>query len=779
MTKMMKTFINSLKYELDTFQKKSVSLIGNNENILVTAPTGSGKSFCALAGIVHTLEQGKKVIYTSPIKSLSNQKFDEFKNKFKKQNINANIGIFTGDIKYNINNANVIIMTAEILRNILLKNDNENKDYLGCQLNIKKEIGCVIMDEVHYINDKERGKIWEQTLMLLDRNISLILLSATINNSNSFASWLKNIKNKECHIISKKTRAVPLNHYMYYNYNKVQKIRDQKERSFVDGLTNKLIPIQNHKNKYYQNNVSNIFKVQNKELSIASYFSNRHGKGPINELGKLLKSINKLPALFFVFSKRKTETFANQINLTFTTKQEQSEIRNIVKQKINSLQNKEIYDYDRLLNLWVKGVAYHHSGLESIYKELIEILASKKLIKIIFATETFSVGVNVPIKTVVFTSLTKHDGVSFRNINSTEYIQMAGRAGRRGLDKTGDVIILANYLNDTSRSTDDIRSIIKPKSQNISSKFNLDCQTILKLLLANVNIESFIRDSYKFASVRNRIKTQKKKVRNLKAKLDDKKIDFGKYLYLITKSTKRNKRDKRYINKTKKQEGFEERFAQYMCYSNELKVLESLENDIKNNEYNKLIEIMIKNNYITPEMKLTIKGVLASSITECNELILSELIYSNSFDKLDKHEICSVLGLLMSRSTKTEYEIEDIYKLNVSKNVLDLVNKTVLISDNCANEFSQLYIKKYDTELNFDLCEFSYRWSKGVEFKNLYYSSWRGNFIKDMVRLDNLIQTVEGICSIIDKPILRNKLIDLHKDVVRDIVYVQSLYVLN
>ena len=209
--------INDDNFNFDKFQLFSFQSIDNNHNILVSAPTSSGKTMVAEYGIISHIKQNHKIIYTSPIKSLSNEKFKEFKDK----NLSLDVGLLTGDNKINVD-SNLLIMTAEILRNSLYKSE------------ISSEIDCVIMDEVHFINDPDRGKIWEETIIMLPQSVQLIMLSATINNVEAFASWIANIRTKKLSLVKSNKRIVPLSYYMYTD-NMLHKISDSTD-NFNDSI---------------------------------------------------------------------------------------------------------------------------------------------------------------------------------------------------------------------------------------------------------------------------------------------------------------------------------------------------------------------------------------------------------------------------------------------------------------------------------------------------------------------------------------------------------------
>ena len=474
-------------YKLDAFQEEGIYRIYKNENILITAHTGSGKTVLAIYAIFHCLKQNKKVIYTSPIKSLSNQKYAEFVEMFGKESV----GIMTGDIKMNPD-APCIIMTTEILRNLLYKKieKNANED-IGTasdtasdtaldtasgtasdtasgtasgtaldstSINID-DVGIVIFDEVHYINDPDRGRVWEESIVLLPKEINLVMLSATIDKPEQFASWIGNIKTVPISLIPTTHRVVPLKHYFWKYY-----IFDNNGK---DEIKWELCEIMDEKNKF-----------KNYDLIRKNY--------RIFDVNKIMDKLvdhlvdnNFIPALFFKFSRKKCETICKTVRRNLLSFEEISEVENIFNFQMRNY--KKIYEiipqYQDVYQQLKKGVVYHHSGLIPILKEIIEILYSKGLVKILFATETFAIGVNMPTKTVLFTDIQKYDNNGLSELRTDEYLQMSGRAGRRGLDKFGSVIILP-CMDLPSEVC--FRNMLTGNKPVLSSKFKLCYQFVLK-----------------------------------------------------------------------------------------------------------------------------------------------------------------------------------------------------------------------------------------------------------------------------------------------------------
>ena len=484
-------------YPLSSFQKYAIEAIVEGHHVLVTAHTGSGKTLPAEFAIRHFVETGKKVIYTSPIKALSNQKFYEFSLKYPE----ISFGLFTGDIKTNPN-ADVLIMTTEILMNYLFtsvpSNSEENsKTNLQFQIDIQRELACVIFDEVHYINDFDRGKTWEQTILMLPPYIQMVMLSATIDNPVGFAKWCEREEEaiggeiadkKQVYLASTNHRVVPLTHYTFlttiesfYKYERSKEIQ-----KIVRDSTNVLKVIQTSDGVFQEKTVHEV----NKTVSLFdkhNMFMKR--KMVLNKLAEHLRENEMLPAIAFVFSRKNVEKSAHEI--TTNLLEDDSKVPYIVRRECEQILRKlpnfkeylELPEYNDLVSLLEKGVGIHHSGMIPVLREIVELFISKKYIKLLFATESFAIGLDCPIKTAVFTSLTKFDGSGPRYLMSHEYTQMAGRAGRRGIDTVGHVIHCNNLF--PIPAIHEYKDILCGKPQKLVSKFHISYSTILNLLKTN------------------------------------------------------------------------------------------------------------------------------------------------------------------------------------------------------------------------------------------------------------------------------------------------------
>jgi antiviral helicase SKI2 len=448
------------------FQKEAIRGIEDGHHVFITAHTGSGKTLPAEYAIDFFTKKGKKVIYTSPIKSLSNQKYSDFLKKYP----SLKIGLLTGDNKHNTD-ADVLIMTTEILCNKLSHYNTETKPHLDFDMN---DLGCVIFDEAHYINDEDRGTIWEESMMLLPPDVQMVMLSATIGNVRYISEWLEATKGKHVVVCGTTQRVVPLDYYQYFTVHEkgIQSLTHKPDRDLLYKNYNRLHPIDDTS-----------LKQTKKALSILKPIRvNR--KYVINQVCGILREKEMFPALFFVFSRKKVEELARELTTPlFDPSEKDCAVEPICRQLLVSrVTNWKEYillpEYVQYVNLLEKGIGVHHAGMLPIFREMIEILYEQKYIKVLFATETFAVGLNMPTKTVCFTSVHKHDGSNFRRLHNYEFKQMCGRAGRRNIDTIGYVILLTNLFQPMDPS--DYKELLAAKETNVKSKFKMNYSFVLK-----------------------------------------------------------------------------------------------------------------------------------------------------------------------------------------------------------------------------------------------------------------------------------------------------------
>ena len=472
-------------FQLDEFQKRAISCLEKHESVLVAAHTSAGKTVIAEYAIAMSLRDNQRVIYTSPIKALSNQKYRELKEAFN------DVGLMTGDVTMN-QNASCIVMTTEILRNMLFKGSE-----------ITKEMAWVIFDEVHYMRDKERGVIWEETMILLSNKINYVFLSATIPNAREFAMWICKIKKQPCNVVYTDFRPVPLQHYIYPHkgnaiYLCVDKNGNFKENNFKsaikvlnDQLSLDNISLENKKN--HNNNKKN-----------TKYNEKNKTEDDILRIVNLIIKKNLSPAIIFSFSKKECEDHAIKlIKKDFTTDSEKEKISIIYNNAIETLstEDKNSPQIQFLLPILLHGIGIHHGGMLPILKECVELIFQEGFIKILFSTETFSMGINMPAKTVVFTQIEKFDGEERRYLGGGEYIQMSGRAGRRGIDDIGISIVIFSSKIDYECC----KKILCGKADPLNSSFHFNYNQLVNLYrLEGVESEFIVKRSFRqFQKERN------------------------------------------------------------------------------------------------------------------------------------------------------------------------------------------------------------------------------------------------------------------------------------
>lgn len=487
------------KFELDTFQKQAVLCLENNESVFVAAHTSAGKTVVAEYAIALASKHMTKTVYTSPIKALSNQKFREFKDTFE------DVGLLTGDVQIRPE-ASCLIMTTEILRSMLYNGSDTIRD-----------VEWVIFDEVHYVNDEERGVVWEEVLIMLPAQVKIILLSATVPNTLEFADWIGRTKRKKIYVISTPKRPVPLQHFLYTgNSNKTSNelfmIVDANSRFLTRGYEAAVAAKKEREGKgkdaygSKSNQYTNIKEDRNIWLSLI----------------EMLRKKEKLPVVAFTFSRKRCDDNADQLSsLDLTTSSEKSLIHVFIQKSVARLKgpDRNLPQVARIQELLKRGIGVHHSGVLPIIKEMVEMLFGRGLVKILFATETFAMGVNMPARTVVFDSIRKHDGSSFRDLLPGEYIQMAGRAGRRGLDPTGTVILLCKGSVPLMA---DLHKMMLGKPTQLISRFRLTYSMILNLLrVEELRVEDMMKRSFAEFHMQKDALQRKREVEELERKLQN------------------------------------------------------------------------------------------------------------------------------------------------------------------------------------------------------------------------------------------------------------------
>ena len=745
-----KTYFESFSFPLSDFQKYAIEAIVTGNHVLVTAHTGSGKTLPAEFALQHFVGLGKKVIYTSPIKALSNQKFYEFTNKYP----HISFGLMTGDIKTNPN-ADVLIMTTEILMNYLFlqgNNDGDSDSRLDFQINVQTELGCVIFDEVHYINDADRGQVWEKTILMLPEHIQMVMLSATIDNPEGFAKWCeRNSTIKEVWLASTNHRVVPLSHYGFLTTTeaifKIVKNKDLEKQ--IRDKTNILIPLQSHSGHFEESGFRDIVKLT--ELFETNNVDMKR-KHVLNQLALHLRDRDMLPAIAFVFSRKHVELCAQ--DLTIPLLDDDSKvgytIRRECEQIVRKLPNYQEYlalpEYNRLVGLLEKGIGIHHSGMIPILREIVELMISKKYIKMLFATESFAIGLDCPIRTAVFTSLTKFDGNGQRYLMAHEYTQMAGRAGRRGIDTVGHVVHCNNLFR--VPTLNDYKTIMGGVPQKLVSKYHISYGLVLNLLRSGPiqaeAVSSFSERSMVHQEIQKDIFRTQTCIEMLAVKIQKKteSIEIARtpasicIRYLELEKQLGNAVNKKRKDIIKEMESLKDQ-NRYLATDNGLVIeLEELKRQYKNeiasldyincfihNQTQKVCQIMIEDGFVQYNESdlvydLTRLGKIASGIAEIHPLCLSTCLRDPSWRNFDGFSVKQLIGLF---SCFTDVKVSEEYRM--SRPIIDdafLQHKIVELKDiyqKYEDRENYLDIRtgiRYEDALMFDMIEYSMTWASFV-----------------------------------------------------------------
>ena len=666
------------KFELDDFQKEAIEHIENGKSVVVCAPTGAGKTCIAQAAINFALEKGDRIFYTTPLKALSNQKFNDFSAIYGADCV----GLLTGDTTIN-RDAQIVIMTTEVFRNMLYGTTfGSVKDNL-------KDVKYVVLDEVHYMNDESRGTVWEESIIYCPTNIQIIALSATVKNSRQLTDWINTVHSRT-ELVYTDFRPVPLR-FFYYDSSKPNQILPLLSPG---GELNKKIRPES-KYKYF-----------NKKDKI---------KNPTTSIVEVLKEKNMLPAIYFTFSRKKCDENARKcLKLELLSKEEHIEANKIIDEY---LRENTYLENNPQLDLIRSGIASHHAGLLPGWKNLVEKLFQKGLIKVVFATETLAAGINMPARTTIISSISKRTDSGHRTLSANEFLQMSGRAGRRGMDEIGYVVVVGTPF----QTPDEVATLVKSDANPLESKFSPSYSMVLNLLqrFSIEEAKELIFRTFGYFSSTDRLTPLISKKRNREKNIeelhdftckyhltDEDFINFGKLknqfvqLRTLYKTLKRQAKGK-YKNPKQAPEVIEfekkslelgkrvEKFGCNHCkiykrhkkcleltlrYQKDLKELDreiEFQKDIywqKFLAHKNILEITdnLKDNYPTEKGKITM-GLRCE-----NELYLSEIILSGLLDNLSVVELASVICALESEEIRNTDE-----KLSkpCSKNVRKTLNQ--------------------------------------------------------------------------------------------------------
>ena len=814
-----KEYFEKFNYPLHIFQKWAIEGIVEGHHILVTAPTGSGKSLPAEFAVDYFHSKGKKTIYCSPIKSLSNQKFNDFTQKYP----HISVGIVTGDVRCNPD-ADVLVMTTEVLLNKLyqIKSNSTSTLSNSFEMDIETELGAVIFDEIHYINDASRGHVWENSIMLLPRHIQMIGLSATLDNPIKFAQWLENRGEENTndmivYLTTKKDRAVPLIHHSFITVPQgiFKAIKDKSVHEEIRAITNKPFILQDSKGKFNDEHYLKMTKMlklfESKEIRVKRAHV-------INQVTKYLTENEMTPAICYIFSIKQIEIACKEVTtnlLEFDSKVPyiaKRECEQILRAKLPNFEEYlNLPEYINLVALLEKGIATHHSKMLPVLREIVEIFFARGYIKLLFATESVAIGLNLPVKSCIFTDVNKPDGNSIRTLHGHEYVQAGGRSGRLGLDTVGHVI----HLNNLFRGVDSIsyKKMMNGKPQTLTSKFKISYNLLLNLLdIGDTNLLKFTSRSMVKGDIDNEIKQVSAQLAILNGELDKIK-ECSAYLRTPVNTIQNfiELQKNKAISVNKKRKDIERQIAQiqddHKFVEQDIAIyqkLETKENEIYDvqkqldsvNSYIKsgidsVLYLLKEEEYIDGDLndettlKLTLRGQIACQLRETHCLIFSKLLEDKTIDALSSKQLIALFSIFTNISVQED--IRDINPDSDDKEVKKMVIELSEMYSNYKNKEIDYNINTgFDYTIQYDLLNFVEEWCSCIDIESCKTvlqkmgkekGIFLGEFVKALLKINNISCELEKIAEMTGNIAFLSKLKEIPNMTLKYVVTNQSLYV--
>lgn len=756
------SFFETFEFELDEFQIKGCYAIEAGKGLLVAAPTGAGKTIVGEFAAYLALEQGKKCFYTTPIKALSNQKYQEFVERFGEDRV----GLLTGDNSIN-SDAEIMVMTTEVLRNMLYTNSSS-------LLNL----GFVVMDEVHYLADKFRGAVWEEVLIHLMESVQVVSLSATVSNAEEFGEWLQAVRG-DTEVIVSESRPVPLFQHVLIGNRLLDLFND-------DGSVNQALFKQEREAMRRLRTPRNRGRVEDEaRLSRAEVIEKLH-------------SLQMLPVITFIFSRQGCDSAVKQClaaNLRLTTSQEREEIRATALKYTSSINSEdlEMIGHNEWLAALERGIAAHHAGLLPVFKSCIEELFQRGLLKAIFATETLALGINMPARTVLLEKLTKWNGEGHVPITPGEYTQLTGRAGRRGIDIEGNAVVMWSPSVDSATAAGLAATRTYPLRSSFTPTYNMSINLLERY--GRERARNSLKSSFaQFQADRAVVGLDRQIRKNNEAikEYDTEKLchlgNFTEYAklrreikqieVLISKRSRIDNKQRAHLEQ--ELSGYRKSMRQHPCHScndreSHARIAERADRLIRENEgliarvenrtnviaktFDRVTQVLNNLNYLSGD-QVTQSGKMLSKIYAESDLAIAETINSGILDKLSDIEIASVLSVFLFESRKPEPP-----KIPNSQ-VQEALREVVAIWSRLHNLENE-YDLKTQREPDFGFCWMAFRWGGGHGLSSILRNSELsvGDFVRATKQLIDLLNQVAGA-----KPELREKCISAMKKLDRGVV---------
>lgn len=686
-------------FELDEFQKEACDLINDGKSVVVCAPTGAGKTVIAQHAIHKALEEGHRIFYTTPLKALSNQKYYDFSEKYGTESV----GLLTGDTSIN-RGAQIVVMTTEVFRNMLYGTN------FGAVADNLQNVRYVVLDEVHYMNDEQRGTVWEESIIYCPTNVQIIALSATVANADELTDWINTVHSKT-ELVNTDFRPVPLK-FFYFDSSQPEKLLP-------------LLTPSGQLNKKIKPEKKVPFKSRKKQRSY------------VKDIVRNLAENDMLPAIYFTFSRKKCDEQMEKCaaSLNLVTRAEQAQIRQFIDDYI--AENPHLYG-NKHIEYLLCGVASHHAGLLPGWKNLVEKLFQKGLIKVVFATETLAAGINMPARSTVISSTSKRTDSGHRMLTASEFLQMSGRAGRRGMDEVGYVTVVGTHF----QTPEEVAELVLSPANPLESRFSPSYSMVLNLLqrFSLDEAKELILKSFGYFSSGSRLQPLLKQAEiyqneinarefNCQFKLSDN--EFFEYnrlrhLYVQNRQTykkilKQEKSKNRPLSEEVIQFGKENKamlaqMHEIYCdtckfYKKHAKSIEVIERfKIKQKKLDKEIErqrdifwnkflahrsVLTDMGYINDDYP-TERGITTSQIRSENELFIAEIIFSHVLEDLTPAQLAAVVCAITTEDLRIDIPYlpfsEPVRKtLNLIRNIRRRVEKV----QNRYQVESPMYINPY------------------------------------------------------------------------------------
>ncbi len=733
-------------FELDDFQKDACDFINEGKSVVVCAPTGAGKTVIAQHAIHRALEEGKRIFYTTPLKALSNQKYYDFGEKYGYDKV----GLLTGDTSLN-RNGQIVVMTTEVFRNMLYGTN------FGSVTDNMMDVKYVVLDEVHYMNDEQRGTVWEESIIYCPTNVQIIALSATVANADELTDWINTVHSKT-ELVDTDFRPVPLR-FFYFDSSQPAKLLPLLTPS---GQLNK--------------------KIRPEKRVFGKKFQNK--KSYVKDIIRNLEQNDMLPAIYFTFSRKKCdEQMEKCASLDLITKGERAQIQQIIDEYI--AENPHLYN-NKHIEYLLCGVASHHAGLLPAWKGLVEKLFQKGLIKVVFATETLAAGINMPARSTVISATSKRTDSGHRMLTASEFLQMSGRAGRRGMDEIGYVTIVGTQF----QSPEEVAELVLSDANPLESRFSPSYSMVLNLLqrFSLDEAKELILKSFGYFSSGSRlqplIKAQEQINLEIKSRefacpyrLSDNEMheyDKLRHIYVQNRQTykricKQERSKNRPLSAEVRQFGAQtkemlEKMHNFACdncklykkHSKNIEVLErftvrykKLEKEIEKQKdifWNKFLahrSVLIDIGYLKDDYP-TVQGVTTSQIRSENELFIAEIIFSGVLENLTPAQLAGVICAITTEDLRVDIPYlpisEPVRKtLNLIRNIRRKVEK---VQTRYSVE-APMYINPYFSSL-IEL------WVEGAEWETIteQVDMGEGDIVRSFKRVVDVLRqftTIENV----------------------------------